>query len=525
MKEIIKKAESGIFYLLLYAVIYIQALINNTIDMDYWARLLQGNAFIELGHILKHDSFSYTQTHTWIDHEWGSGVIFSFIQNNIGFDGILFFRALIVFLIFFFIFRIIKLQITENNYLFNILFFSFALFSVPTLYQSGLRCHFFTFLFFTIFLYVLEISRKKDIYKPLIVLPLIMLIWCNCHGGCVSGLGLLILYATGQCLNKKSYKQYIITLLLCFAVMFINPYGVDYIKFIFMAVTMQRPFVTEWISPFYHPAVTFMLQFKIFYILNIIVLLLSVKKIKNDYTKYIVLVVCAYLSFRYVKNTPFFVIAAMSFLYEDFLLFINKFLPEKLLNYTKKKQCGVILLFLIFVISLITYFRMPYVYNYMSQQPVKVTDFIARNSLTGKIVAPFDYGSYLAYKRFPDNLIYMDGRYEEVYYKETKDLLDDFLNVKNDGYKILEDNPELVIIPADALVNDYMKKLDNYKLIYSDEKDLLYAYKDSLKDNYINTPLSDENSFKIDLKSYSFLRQNFKFTDEIYVNGEKVIFK
>ena len=526
MKEIIKKAQTSIFlYLLMYAVIYIYTLINNTIDMDYWARLLQGNAFWQLGHILKQDPFSYTQTHTWIDHEWGSGVIFSFIQNNFGFDAILYFRALIVFLIFFFVFKIIKLQITENNHIFNILFFFFALFSVPTLLQSGLRCHFFTFLFFTIFLYILEISRKKNNNKPLIFLPVIMLIWCNCHGGFVSGLGLLFLYAAGQFLNKKSFKQYLIALFICAAVMFINPYGFEYIKFILMAVTMPRPFVTEWISPFSHPSITFMLQFKLFYILNIVVLFLTIKKIKLDYTKYIVLFVCAYLSFKYIKNTPFFVITAMSFLYEDLMLFINKFLPEKGLEYTKKEESGLILLLLMFIISITIYIKTPYIYNYLSQQPVKVTDFIAVNKLEGKIVAPFDYGSYLAYKRYPDNLIYMDGRYEEVYYNETKDLLDDFLNVKNEGYKILYDNPELVIIPADALVNDYMQKLDNYKLIYSDEKDILYAHKDTLKENYESTPLSDEVNLKIYLKDYSGLKPNFKYTDEIYINGEKVIFK
>ena len=57
----------------------------NTIDMDYWARILQGNAFWQLGHILKTDCFSYTPTHIWLDHEWGSSVIFSFLQNNFSF--------------------------------------------------------------------------------------------------------------------------------------------------------------------------------------------------------------------------------------------------------------------------------------------------------------------------------------------------------------------------------------------------------------------------------------------------------
>ena len=69
-------------------------LANNTIDPDYWARLLQGNAFWLNGIIMKEDIFSYTKTHHWIDHEWGSSVVFSFIQNNFGFIGILLFGCL-----------------------------------------------------------------------------------------------------------------------------------------------------------------------------------------------------------------------------------------------------------------------------------------------------------------------------------------------------------------------------------------------------------------------------------------------
>ena len=144
--------------------------------------------------------------------------------------------------------------------------------------------------------------------------------------------------------------------------------------------------------------------------------------------------------------------------------------------------------------------------------------------LTGRILAPFDYGSFLAYKLYPDNLIYMDGRYEEVYFNQTKDLLDDFYNVKNDGYKILNDKPEYVIVPTDALVNDYMQKIDDYKLIYNDETDCLYSYITNMKSEYKHLNINSEN-LKEYIKSYSALKPNFQFTDNIVINGEKVIFK
>ena len=86
-----------LFYILAFIFIYALALLNNTIDMDFWARIIQGNAFWSLGYILKQDPFSYTQTHIWLDHEWGASVIFSFIQNHFGYLGITLFRSLLVF--------------------------------------------------------------------------------------------------------------------------------------------------------------------------------------------------------------------------------------------------------------------------------------------------------------------------------------------------------------------------------------------------------------------------------------------
>ena len=62
-----------------FVFIFMNSVLYSAIDMDYWARLLQGNAFFELGHILKADIFSYTPTHIWLDHEWGSSIIFSFL--------------------------------------------------------------------------------------------------------------------------------------------------------------------------------------------------------------------------------------------------------------------------------------------------------------------------------------------------------------------------------------------------------------------------------------------------------------
>lgn len=81
-------------------------------------------------------------------------------------------------------------------------------------------------------------------------MPLIMIAWNNLHGGCVSGIGLILLYTIGEFLNKKPVKDYIYSFLLTCMVLPINPWGFNYIKFLIIANTMQRPDIAEWFGLF-----------------------------------------------------------------------------------------------------------------------------------------------------------------------------------------------------------------------------------------------------------------------------------
>ena len=495
------------FYIYVLLMITIWAFMSNNIDPDFWARILQGDAFWQLGHILKTDVFSYTPTHVWLDHEWGASVLFSFILNHFGYWGIFSARILIVFLIFYFTFKTAKLEIDKGVKLLDVFLFSYSLVSLPTLFSSALRCHFFTFLFFSIFIYILERVRNKGENKLLFILPVLMLIWANAHGGCVAGLGILAIYSLGEALNKKPFKKYIFTLFVCFAVMFINPYGIDYVKFIFMASTMPRPNITEWISPFLSQSGLFT-WFKILYSIFFIVLLFKIKDYKNDFTKYILLFVCAYLSYKYIKNTPFFIITSIIFLYKDicaghnnYFNFIYGHIKEPAKK-QKTQDCVRItenilpygLMPLFFAGSLIVFFMIKPDLYYLHEQPVKEVEFLKINDLKGRVLAPLDLGSYIAYKLFPNNLIYMDGRYEEVYFNKEKELLDKFYNAQNDWEEILSEpyKPDYILIPVSAVINDYIP--NNYKAVYGTQWYILYLINDKLKEKYY-LPSADKNYY------------------------------
>ena len=232
-----------LFLITLFFLILAFSMSATHFDFDLWARLIAGMGVINGGHVLTEDFLSYTPVHTWWAHEWGAGVIFYAFLKFLGPYSLIILQAIMLFLIFFTISQIVKLRTNETPY--NILFYFFTLMAVMDNLNNPIRCHMFSFLFFTIFIYILEKVRQGN-NKLLFIIPFMTILWNNIHGGVVSGLGLIGMYALGEFLNKKSYLKYIYTLIVSLLTLIINPWGYKYIQFLFMANTMQRPYIIEW---------------------------------------------------------------------------------------------------------------------------------------------------------------------------------------------------------------------------------------------------------------------------------------
>ena len=107
----------------------------------------------------------------------------------------------------------------------------------------------FSFMFFSILLYILEKTRKQN-SRLIWFLPPMILIWNNIHGGVVSGLGIIFIYMVCEFLSRKAWKKYFIVLLISVPLLAINPYGLEYLNFLLSANTKNRKYITEWWNVF-----------------------------------------------------------------------------------------------------------------------------------------------------------------------------------------------------------------------------------------------------------------------------------
>lgn len=456
--------KNFIFYIALFLLICSIAMSVSYMDFDLWARLIAGMGVVDGGHVLTQDFLSYTPVHTWWDHEWGAGVIFYSVMKIFGPYSLIIMQAVMYFLILFTASKVIKLRGCKNPY--NILFYFFAFMAMSHNIDGPIRCHMFSFLLFTVFIYLLEIVRRGN-NKPLYFIPFIVLVWNNIHGGVVSGLGLLAMYALGEYLNGKSFAKYIYSLLASLAVLLINPWGIEYVKFLLMANTMKRPDIVEWWSIFHQYHMFKHIKFKLFmFAILIIEFVYPIKKLKSnwyknaDKVKYIVLLSTLYLAISHVKLMPFFVIASLCFVYEDFYSLIQD------VKFPKWKDKAVYLF--IILLSLFSFtvkdFSLPLGMNYY---PVKEVEFIRKNNIEGKILTNFNVGSYVSYKLYPHNLIFMDGRYEEVYYDYMVPLLKQFFLVNSEWDTVLKYfPPDVMILEKNYPVYEVIKNSKEWTLVY-----------------------------------------------------------
>lgn len=456
-------------------------------DFDLWARLIVGKAVIQTGSVLTQDFLSYTDTHMWIDHEWGSSVVFYIAHHLFGAAGIILAQAVLTFLVFVFVYKTIEVHAPEHISKYNVAFYFVGFFCLQEVFDFPVRCHMFTFAFFAMFIYILELARIKNINKPLILIPFVTTIWANMHGGVIAGIGLVLLYAIGELISKKPFAKYLIVFACMIPMIAINPYGLEYYNFLFDANTMNRADVIEWwglFSPYY---LTSYIGFKLF---ALAFLCLEIYKSvrggfsyeKADKTKILLLLATFYFAFEHVKLVRFFMIYAMIFGYLDYYeLFRSK-------NYTEWKNKALYILVLIFCgVLLASGSFKTLISNVFPMQEVK---FIKENEIKGNVLVNMGIGSFVAYKLYPNNLIFMDGRYEEVYNPELVTMLKKLHLVTDDWDAVLKKYPtDIMILENGYPIVEHLKTVKGWNVAYQGEDFTVFVTDKVKKDKYIYPPV------------------------------------
>ena len=461
-----------------------------TADPDLWGHLKYGKDLWSAEAFQSVDIYSYTAAGSqWINHEWLSELMMYVAYSLLGSSGLLFGKLLIGFTIIFLLSRI-SLHRTCEPLAYAVVFILSVFVMSP---GFMVRPQVTTFLFVAFFLYCFHLYLEKG-KNFLWILPAVMAVWVNCHGGFLIGVGMFPVVAVCEYINclarKKSVTHLkILTFWLTVTELAVlaNPYGVHLLTFLYETLQIPRD-ISEW-APVGIADLSYM-RFKI-----LVLMFVCSFFIKNKSRRYwevgIILVAMVY-SFLHCRHTPVFAILAAPYLAEHVSLLLQR---TRLLDKIKSSlNYAVLSVFLLLLVGYQLYVAgSKYVdagCNIIvdtTNYPVHAVRFMRENGIKGDILLPFEWGEYAIWQLYPECRVSVDGRFRTVY---SERLLSDHFRLTAGDMKLecLLDlyPPDIILGRQGPVYREFISNQKGWAYVYSDLTSMLFLKETSFGRNFIS---------------------------------------
>lgn len=451
-------------------------------DGDTGYHIRAGEYIIENLTIPKNDIFSFhSPPIPWTAHEWLSEVIMAIIHKISGLTGVVIFFSFLIALTYSILFKILKSY--KGNIFISLILIILVLSSSQIHWLA--RPHIFSLLIMTIWYFILDQFQSNN-RNYLYLLPLIMLIWVNLHGGYMSGFILLGIYLFGNLVNMlfsdrmkelwaKKVKTLTLALIACLLVSLINPYGYHILIFPFKLTTNKfiMDNVHEFLSPNFHQPMVFTVM------LFLMITLFAISKKSLNFIELLLVLVFTYMSLYSIRHVPLFAIIVSPILLrhsEDLL----KNIKGRFADFLEKRSSriykidslsgGYLWIFLAFMAVIIGYLSGSIDYKFNEKmKPVAATEFLKRERIEGNMFNNDEMGDYIIYAAWPQYKVFFDGR-SDMYGAERMKEYFKISRVQLGWDEVIEKyNIDLIIYNANSPLSLFLMERKDWHLIYADE--------------------------------------------------------
>ena len=451
-------------------------------DGDTGYHIRAGEYILQTHSIPRQDIFSFHEPPLpWTAHEWLSEVIMAIVHRSFGLTGIVIFFSFILSLVYFLFFKILK---ADNNIVLSMIFSLLVLLSSMLHWLA--RPHLFSLLLTVIWYYLLDEYQYKD-RNYLYVLPLIMLLWVNLHGGFLAGFiligiyifGNIVKFVTSESAEKGIYERKVkllgITTIICLLACLINPFGYHILLFPFKLVSNKfiMDHVHEFLSPNFHQ----LLPFKYFLLLMFVIFALS--SVKVNLIELLLILMFTNMSLYSARYIPLFCIITAPIL----LRLLNSILARsdgRLAKFLKKRSDNISTidistkghLWPVATIILVVIFakvgKIDFKFSEKTK-PVAAVEFLKKEKIKGNMFDNDEFGDYIIYAAWPEYKVFFDGRIDMY----GVDMLKEYLKiakVKPGWNEILKKyDINWIIYNSNSALSLFLMQTDDWKLIYADE--------------------------------------------------------
>jgi len=420
----------GLFFAVL---IYGRRMMN--VDGDLALHLNLGKYILAAGRIPLQDVFSHTMSgQPVMQHEWLTCVIFDFAFRMLDFGGIILISALLISTTFWLVFKR-----TRDRSPMLVISVSIVLYVILLSMVHWLtRPHLFTFLLLNLWMIVLHQLYQGKV-KHWWLLPVLMLLWVNLHGGFIAGFltwfvyGVGVLYqvvldqnAMDPALAPYFWRYYLMGGGTALLASLINPSGVG--LWIGIISHLGNKFLADITREFQSPNFHEMYFWPFLIFIGLLVIVLGVTKKRSDSGLLFTSAAWLLMGLYSARNIPLFGIVVAPLLAggvdEIFAKVLLRFkwmsrlegINERVQNLESQLK-GIfwpVLSIVIAVVGLVLGFRFDSKglgYGFAPEVfPVEAVNWLMDNPQDGEMFNKFTWGGYLQYRLWPDKRVFIDSK-------------------------------------------------------------------------------------------------------------------
>jgi hypothetical protein len=336
-------------------------------------------------------------------------------------------------------------------------------------FLSTVRAQAYSFAFTAVLLCLIEIDRhgaRSWIVPWLLLFP----IWLNLHGGFVVGLGLVALHGLEQAVRGLPWRHLLLAICAMALEVFINPYGLGYVRYLRRAIFMARPYSAEWGS-----FLTLGVPLAIAFALALVIASYAVFRAGWRCTPGLpILIATAIEGALHRKLMPLFAIA--------WLCYVPGYLQRTpignwWLGFYSRRRKFMSLAWALFACSC--------AFAALREQPWKLSvpqplypvgpvRYLEQQKFTGNLLVPFRIGAFISWKLYPAVKVSLDSRYEVTYSDAVMKQIFDFYDGRPGWQSTLVAYPsDAVLLPNNAPVRTVIDS-SGWHRVYQDREFEIY---------------------------------------------------
>lgn len=415
-------------------------------DSDTWWHLKSGQLIWETGQLPRTDAFSHTVAgQPWIDHGWLVQAFLWPVYRASGLAGLALLLAAIVTATF----ALVYGQCEGRPF---VAAFATLLAAVASSIVWAIRPQIFSLLLAALVAWLLDRYKRTGDSRLLFLLPPIVALWVNCHGGFVIAFILIGCHLVGETMDRLTSRALptqhkilplAMAALACVPAILLNPNTTRMIPYAFQTVNIGplKAFIQEWASPDFHN-----LQFHPFiWLLLLTLAAVGLSRRRAGWTGLALVGVFGYMGLLAARNIALFAVVAAPVLARHTVAALDEMASDnprlswfaaltRAPSLHPRRSHALLNIALLAVVVAGAGLKVGVDLARMSDPefwgrglPVKAATYLNEHELSGKMFNTYNWGGYLIWSLYPEQPVFVDGRTD--LYAFGGSVLDDYVTV------------------------------------------------------------------------------------------------